>query len=89
MAPKGRATTPARKAEAVQSILAAWEKRPEMRLGQLIENYACLGMGSRRGGLFYLEDDELVKRIVEGVRDEDFRDSLLPIDVDEDEEDDV
>jgi hypothetical protein len=49
----GRAYTPEEKRAVVETLLRAWEAKPELRLGQLIEN--------ARGDLtlFYVEDQAL------------------------------
>jgi hypothetical protein len=49
-------------------LVYMWNKYPNLRLGQLISN-AMNGCGA---DLFYIEDNELIKRIkdfVEGVKD--------------------
>lgn len=53
--PNGRALTPEQKREMVEQILRAWERVPDLRLGQLIDQ-AVRG----RGDLFYVEDHVLV-----------------------------
>ena len=45
----------------MSDIMHQWGKFPDLRLGQLISN-AMNGCGCN---LFYIEDDELVKRIQE------------------------
>jgi len=44
---------------AMEDIMHEWGKFPDMRLGQIISN-AMSGCGV---DLFYIEDDELIKRI--------------------------
>lgn len=53
--PNGRALTPSQKREVVERILSAWERVPDLRLGQLIEQAV-----RARGDLFYVEDHILV-----------------------------
>jgi uncharacterized protein YihD (DUF1040 family) len=54
------ARDPKRIAEVLDLIEAIWKKHPDLRLGQLIFN-TC----PRQDDLFYLEDDELYKRLCE------------------------
>lgn len=60
--PKGRAATDDEKAAVLASVLEAWRKKPELRLGQLLVN-AVPGFYS--APIFYVEDDELVRRLLE------------------------
>lgn len=55
----GRALTSALKRNVMERILKAWEKSPELRLGQLIES----SMDSNRVSLFYEEDLTLTEKI--------------------------
>jgi len=43
-----------------ERLIAAWEKVPEMRLGQLLEN---------AGVQFYTEDGEMIRRVEEFVKE--------------------
>lgn len=54
------ARDPKRIAEVLDLIEAIWKKHPDLRLGQLIENTV-----SSTEALYYLEDDELYKRLCE------------------------
>lgn len=64
-----RANTPERKRDAVEALLAAWLRCPQLRLGQLVD-VAMNGL-STGACVFYVEDDELTeafKRIAsEGI----------------------
>lgn len=53
------ARNPKRIAEVLDLIEAIWKKHPDLRLGQLILGCAI------EPDLFYLEDDELYKRLCE------------------------
>lgn len=53
----GRACTPDAKRLALARLLAAWERHPQARLGQLIVNT------QGRLDLFYVEDDALLGRM--------------------------
>ena len=55
----GRAETPEQKRAVVERILAAWEKSPTLRLGQLIEN-ARYRVPGPKPDLFNIEDEALV-----------------------------
>lgn len=55
--PKGRAATPEAKREIVERLLAAWEKAPQLRLGQLI---VAATQGRR---LFHVEDEALAEAL--------------------------
>jgi len=43
----------------LNKIREVWEKHPDLRLGQLISNQAP----QARWGVFYIEDDELLKQL--------------------------
>jgi hypothetical protein len=45
----------------LRKLKEIWEKNPEMRLGQLIEN-AFLYLGK---DIYYVEDEDLIKRLEE------------------------
>ena len=47
--------------EVLSSLKKVWEKYPDMRLGQLLMNIARLAGPEQN--LFYIEDDELLKRL--------------------------
>jgi hypothetical protein len=51
----GRAITPEAKRAAVERLLAAWLRCPDLRLGQMIDNTNV--------DLFYVEDDDLLANI--------------------------
>jgi hypothetical protein len=55
---KGRACLPEMKRAAVERLLAAWEKMPTERLGQLLLNASEFGLDR---DLFYVEDDEILE----------------------------
>jgi len=58
--PKGKIMRdPKRIPEVLDEIKKAWERYPDLRLGQLIENI----VGRSPYPLFYIEDEDLVKRI--------------------------
>jgi uncharacterized protein YihD (DUF1040 family) len=52
---------PRRIPEVLESIRTAWERYPDLRLGQLITNAVIEGTG--RPDAFYVEDAEMVKLI--------------------------
>ena len=53
---------PNRIPEILATLKQAWEKFPDWRFGQLIENLKIdIGVND----LFYIEDDELVEKIVD------------------------
>lgn len=53
---EGRADTPAKKREVTQRLLRAWQRVPELRLGQLV-------LCAIRDDLFDLEDFALIEAI--------------------------
>jgi hypothetical protein len=53
--PPGRAITDEQKRAVVERLLAAWQRRPELRLGQL------LVAGTPGYDVFYVEDADLVR----------------------------
>jgi hypothetical protein len=55
---KGRAGTEAEKRAIIERLLAAWLRAPRLRLGQLLE--AAVSGRSIGGGMFYVEDDDLL-----------------------------
>ena len=61
-----RALLVSQKKSVVLRLLAAWEKVPSWRLGQLISN-AIHPYISERGGLFYVEDERLATLIEETI----------------------
>lgn len=65
--PKGRAVTYEEKRVVMEKILALWARMPFLRLMQLIES-AC------SGDKFYLEDQELVKKIESFIQREEEED---------------
>lgn len=56
---------PNRIPEVLTMLQQGWEKVPDWRLGQLIEN---LKRYISVNDLFYIEDDELVEKIIEFFR---------------------
>ena len=53
---------PNRISEVLMMLQQGWEKVPDWRLGQLIENLKrAIGVDD----LFYIEDDELVEKIID------------------------
>lgn len=52
----GRAKTPAQKRIIMERVLVVWEKHPELRLGQLLENAVA---DVTPFELFYIEDERL------------------------------
>lgn len=56
--PVGRAMTPEQKRDAVERILAAWQARPDLRLGQLI--FHALQSEAPTAWLQNVEDTEIV-----------------------------
>lgn len=57
LTPAGRALTDEQKRAVMERLLAAWQKRPALRLGQMLE--AANGIGN----LFYREDEDLVQDV--------------------------
>lgn len=51
----------------VERLLRAWEARPEMRLGELVQNamYARTADGLTDGATLYFTDDETLATVVE------------------------
>lgn len=64
---KGRALTATQKRVVLDRVLAAWEARPEQRLGQLLTN--TFGVtGPESAALFYVEDEALADGLERYVR---------------------
>lgn len=63
LATKGRAVNSEQKRAVIERILSAWEKKPALRLGQLLVNASDLGLTESEPGipLFFAEDDWLVE----------------------------
>lgn len=59
----GRAEYPEQKQDVLDCLLLAWNKTPELRLGQLIENAVADGQD-----IFYLEDYALLNMIEDFVK---------------------
>jgi hypothetical protein len=55
--PAGRAATYSDKSIVLGRILRAWQRHPEMRLGQLLFNAAC------PFDIFYIEDETLANAV--------------------------
>ncbi len=72
---KGRATTPEQKSELDRRLLAAWQKVPHLRLGQLIQSVIARAahLAPRPQGtlveeeqtrhLYYVEDEAFIEEI--------------------------
>lgn len=60
-APAGRAASASQRRAVVERILAAWERAPEFRLGQLVGNLFYAEGASPMRGLLLTEDDELAR----------------------------
>ena len=56
--PSGR--DPARIEDVLAVLRETWEARPQFRLGQLI---SCVGTEVPNSELYYMEDDELLRRL--------------------------
>lgn len=50
----------------LQRLEVAWNKAPDLRLGQLISNAAAK---LRRGDPFYIEDEELISEIERQIQE--------------------
>ncbi|HSN20420.1 MAG TPA: hypothetical protein VLS49_07070 [Usitatibacter sp.] len=59
MAIPGRAETAAARRAIVARILAAWERAPELRLGQLLVNVVASRSASHNGDPYFIEDADL------------------------------
>jgi hypothetical protein len=72
---RGRAETKEMKRAMIEKVLAAWEKAPQLRLGQLIVNATSKPDGrfdrddTYEQRLFYVEDAVLVETIEKAVSD--------------------
>jgi len=60
---KGRAETAEDKKAIIQRIMVAWLSKPNLRLGQLLENALPV-----EDDLFYMEDDVLIGHLERYVR---------------------
>lgn len=60
-----RALTPEQKKQVMDEVLIAWLQKPELRLGQLLEN--ALSKHETQLSLFYVEDLDLTKHLKEWV----------------------
>jgi hypothetical protein len=61
---KGRAETDKQKKDVMDKLLKAWKASPLQRLGQLLSNATY---SSHKGGLFQIEDEVLVDKVMEFV----------------------
>ena len=61
--PTGRAATPETKRAAVERLLAAWERSPHQRLGQLLDNALIMESLAGAVGLFGVEDEPLIAMV--------------------------
>jgi hypothetical protein len=61
--PPSRAVGPDRKKNVIDRLLDVWQRYPDLRLGQLIDNV--------RVNLYYIEDLDLIREIEYSYRDRD------------------
>ena len=59
----GRAETPEQKRAVIERILAAWERAPEIRFGQLLVNANNASTSASAVALFYAEDEALAEAV--------------------------
>lgn len=59
---KGYESTPQMRKEILEGLAELWEKYPQQRLGQLLENYV-FGRHTERGCIFHIYDETTLANI--------------------------